>query len=326
MTAGEQPDSKAIRKALDHLRGFRADQLNSTYAIALQTMVFAAAVPEQDRSRIAANVNWLERAQIRRGDPYPWPGTWTYGSTRKHPGDSSNTQYALLALGAAREIGARVKPEVWALARSYWEDSQKQDGSWAYTPSSTGPSTPSITCAGVSSLILTRRWTSPFRGQELLNGRAIRDCGKDRVDRTVRGGIDWLSNHFDVEQNSGFGKQWRFYYLYGLAAGRLAGVRLFGQNDWFRLGAEALVREQDKLSGCWTGTLVESDKTLATSFAILFLAKGRAPVLINKLKHAPGDDWNNDNDDVGNLVDLVSRERKGAALLADRRLEDGDCR
>jgi serine/threonine protein kinase len=313
LTAGEQPDSPAIRKALDHLRGFRADQLNSTYAIALQTMVFAAAVPEQDRSRIAANVNWLERAQIRRGDPCPWPGTWTYGSTRKHPGDSSNTQYALLALSAAREIGARVKPEVWALARSYWEDSRKQDGSWAYTPSSTGPSTPSITCAGISSLILTRRWTPPFRGQELMNGRAIRDCGKDRVDRTVQGGIDWLSNHFDVEQNSGFGKQWRFYYLYGLArAGRLAGVRFFGQNDWFRLGAEALLREQDKLAGCWTGTLVEADKTLATSFAILFLAKGRAPVLINKLKHAPGDDWNNDNDDVGNLVDLVSRERKRA--------------
>jgi hypothetical protein len=42
----------------------------------------------------------------------------------------------------------------------------------------------------------------------------------------------------------------------------------------------------------------------------LFLAKGRAPVLINKLRHGPGNDWNNDHDDIRNLVGLVSRDWK----------------
>ncbi len=49
---------------------------------------------------------------------------------------------------------------------------------------------------------------------------------------------------------------------------------------------------------------------LATSFALLFLAKGRAPVLINKLRHGPAGDWNNDPDDIRNIVNIVSRNWK----------------
>ena len=98
-------------------------------------MVYAAAEPERDQLRIAANVNWLESAQIKAGDPVPWPGTWTYSSSKRtQPGDNSNTQYALLGLNAAAEAGVPVKPEVWALSRPYWEQEPEGDGSWAYTP------------------------------------------------------------------------------------------------------------------------------------------------------------------------------------------------
>ena len=71
LTAGEPPGSPTVRKALDYLRGFGPEQLNSTYAIALQTMVYAAAEPQRDQVRIAANVDWLEAAQIKDGDPVP---------------------------------------------------------------------------------------------------------------------------------------------------------------------------------------------------------------------------------------------------------------
>jgi hypothetical protein len=64
--------------------------------------------------------------------------------------------------------------------------------------------------------------------------------------------------------------------------------------------------------------LNESDRVLATSLAVLFLAKGRAPVLINKLRRLPrsgasknagaSSDWNNDPDDVRNLVNIISRD------------------
>ncbi len=69
LTAGERPDSPTIRKALEYLRGFGPNDLHSTYAIALQTMVFAAAEPANDQLRIANNVEWLEEAQIKPGDP-----------------------------------------------------------------------------------------------------------------------------------------------------------------------------------------------------------------------------------------------------------------
>ncbi len=45
LSAGEKPDSPTVRKALEYLRGFGPDDLRSTYAISLQTQVFAAAEP-----------------------------------------------------------------------------------------------------------------------------------------------------------------------------------------------------------------------------------------------------------------------------------------
>ncbi len=164
-----------------------------------------------------------------------------------------------------------------------------------------------MTCAGVASLIIcgSRR----FQSAEHLQGETIRQCGEGALDPFLNRGIDWLANHFDVRQNLGHGQQWKIYYLYGLErAGRLAGVRFFGQNDWYRLGAEELVRTQNKVSGFWTGG--GENEIVGTSLAVLFLAKGRAPVLINKLGHLPRGDWNKDADDVRNLVGVVSREWK----------------
>ena len=63
-------------------------------------------------------------------------------------------------------------------------------------------------------------------------------------------------------------------------------------------------------TGSWQGALVEKDPVLATSFALLFLAKGRAPVLVNKLRHGPSGDWDNDPDDIRNIVNVVSHNWK----------------
>ena len=363
MTAGESLESPPIRKALEYLRGFGPNDLHSTYAISLQTMVFAAAEPERDKLRIANNVRWLERAQIKPGDtvtrprsslngsplwtmPLRWPGSWTYSdSKRGRNGDNSNTQFALLGLYAAREVGVAVDPMVWELSRQYWEGCQKRDGSWAYTPD-TSNSTASMTCAGISGLIMTRlgslrapgqestKKQSPVKplksglgrlsvqGQEFLDGDTIRDCGKGGHDRNLQAGIDWLAKNFQVGQNFGHGQQWKFYYLYGLErTGRMAGVRFFGQNDWYRLGAEELVREQDKLGGFWAGALNESDKVLATTFAISFLAKGCVPVLVNKLSNGRDRDWDNDPVDVRNIVGVISRDWK--TLLTWQVLDPG---
>ncbi len=316
LTAGEKADSVPVSRALTFLQQFRPTDLNSTYSVSLQTMVFAQADPDRFRIAIAGNVAWLEKAQIKPGDQggqAHWPGTWTYELNKGTPGDNSNSQYALLGLNAAAEVGVPIKPEVWALARQYWELAQRGDGGWSYMPQAGDPTSGSMTCAGVSSLIITG--LKRYEGQEVLlpNGQ-IRNCGKGGINPNLQRGIDWLSGHFRVSENFPKNQTWKYYYLYGLErAGRLSGLRYFGDHDWYREGAEFLVHtdQRDGIEGFWTGRdATERDPIVATSFSLLFLAKGRAPVVMNKLRHGPGNDWNNDRDDVRNLVGAVSRDWK----------------
>jgi hypothetical protein len=315
LTAGEKPDGPAVSKALEYLRRFRAEDLGRVYSVALQTMAFSAALPlgrdkDKDLVRITANVYWLERAQVKPGDGRGWAGSWTYDAEKRTPGDNSNSQYALLALNAASEVGVKVDAETWVLARRYWEQAQRGDGGFAYQPDAPNPATASMTCAGVSSLIISG--LKRYQGQETIVGERIHDCGKGGANLHVEAGIDWLATHFHVGQNFPRSNgQWKYYYLYGLErTGRLAGVRFFGDHDWYREGAEMFVHDQ-KAFGPWIGSdAYESDPVLATSFALLFLAKGRTPVVINKVRHGPGEDWDNDHDDVRNLVDLVGRDWK----------------
>ena len=308
LTAGEPANSPNVARALKNLRELGPEQLRSVYTVALQTMVFAAAEPRLDIHRIANNVQALEQWQIKPGDRLLWPGSWTYPA-RPSNSDNSNTQYALLGLNAASEVGVPVKPEVWTLARDYWQACQRNDGGWGYTMDAKQVATGSMTCAGISSLVITG--LKRFQGQEFLTGDVIHNCGQGAVNLDLHRALDWMAGHFRVGENINQNQTWKFYYLYGMErAGRLSGLRFFGDHDWYREGAEELVHCQDNLEGFWKGTGYESDEVLATSFALLFLAKGRAPVLVNKLRHGPQGDWNNDNDDVRNLVDLVSADWK----------------
>jgi hypothetical protein len=310
LTAGERPGTPPIDGGLRFLERYSANDLGRTYSVALQTMVFAAADPDRYKLRLAANVEWLERAQLKENDHFEWPGSWTYSGDKDGHGDNSNSQYALLGLNAAAEVGIPVRPETWVLARRYWEGAQRRDGAWGYLPRQDS-ATASMTCAGISSMVITG--IKRFQGQEvLLPTGEVRNCGKGGVNIDLQRGIDWLATHFRVHENWGRGQTWKYYYLYGLErAGRLTGQRFFGAHDWYREGAEYLVQEQDKLRGSWVGNdIMENHATVATSFALLFLAKGRAPVLINKARHGPGADWDNDHDDIRNLVGVVSRDWK----------------
>ncbi len=310
ITAGEPTTDPVVAKALDYIGQFSPNDLGKTYTVALQTLVLAAANdPDRFQARLRADVAWLERAQVQPGDRRDYPGGWSYTDKKESSSDGSNSQYALLALHAANEANIPVKPAVWALARRYWESGQHHDGGWTYYPDDGKNTYGSMTCAGLSSLIITG--LKRYQGQETLADSEIRNCGQGGINLRVQRGIDWLSAHFSVGTNFNKGLQWKFYYLYGLErAGRLTGQRFFGDKDWYREGAEHLVHLQEL--GAWRGTdHPETDSLIATSFALLFLSKGRSPVLINKLVHdVQAEDWNHDPDDIRNLVDSVSRDWK----------------
>jgi len=68
--AGVEPDDPSVAKALNLLR---RTKLDTTYAVALQTMVFAKAGRDADLGLIERNVRWLEAIQLTDGDRV---GSW----------------------------------------------------------------------------------------------------------------------------------------------------------------------------------------------------------------------------------------------------------
>lgn len=90
----------------------------------------------------------------------------------------------------------------------------------------------------------------------------------------------------------------------------MSGRRFFGTHDWYREGADYLIRMQER-DGSWNENGLESS-IVNTCFCLLFLSKGLAPVLINKLEYEAVDDnpkapsWNRHPQDIRNLTDLIT--------------------
>lgn len=312
LNAGVEPDHEKIQLALRHLRKIKPEW---TYVVSLQTMVFARAEPDKDRLLIDRNVKWLQSAQITEGPHYK--GAWSYPG--RGNGDNSNSQFALLALHEAERVGVSAGNRTWRLAKIYWEKCQNDDGSWGYNRQMPG-GTGSMTCAGITSLAIAADRVQSNNAR-VVGGR-IKCCtarGADETNRIERG-LEWLGRNYSITRNPGRGA-WALYYLYGLErAGRLTARRFIplppkpghaDRADWYREGADWLVGKQESLSGFWTGQGSGENKPLiGTSFALLFLSKGRWPVMLGKLQYVPGGDWNRHRSDVGNLTRYVENRWK----------------
>lgn len=329
LNAGAEARDARMQKALAYLRRLLPER---TYVVALQTMVLARLEPEQDRQRIVRNVSWLERSQRTAG---PDAGGWSYQNQGPGGGaDESNSQFALLALHEAERVGVVAQDQTWRRAASYWERRQLPDGSWGYAREGVG--TGSMTCAGIASLTIAADRVQA--GDARVDGARIECClaRKSRQNDRIARAVKWLGQHYTVTSNPHMDSWW-LYYLYGLErAGRLTARRFIplpprpgkpDQADWFRDGAEVLVRAQDFASGAWTdardetmpamgASLVvrrstgEKMPTIGASFALLFLSKGRWPVLLAKLRYGAGDDWNRSRSDAANLTRYVERRWK----------------
>ncbi|HYW80102.1 MAG TPA: DUF4159 domain-containing protein, partial [Thermoguttaceae bacterium] len=300
--AGVDPDDPSVAKAVDLLRRTKFDK---TYTVALQTMVFAKVGRDADLGLIERNVRWLEATQMTDGDRV---GSWDYPQLSR--GDNSNAQFALLALHEAERAGVKVNDRTWRLAKAYWEDCQNVDGSWGYYKGQ--PGTGSMTCAGVASLIITSDKVQ--QADAKATGDRIQCCGQgDGQNDNIERAVDWLGRNFSVTGNPGTRQNtWLLYYLYGVErVGRLTGHRFIGGHDWYREGSDYLVRTQDGLSGYIKGVgQAEGIPEIGTGLALLFLSKGRRPVLMAKLQHASATDlhstdWNQHRSDVGNLTKYV---------------------
>lgn len=283
-----------VQKSLEYLRRIPP---SDTYTVALQTMVFAEASPKRDFAIIRNNARWLMRTRLPQGN-------WSYGTIERGQGDNSNTQFALLGLLAAQQAGFEVPLKFWEECRTFWVRSQSNVGSWGYPVSG---ATGSMTAAGVSSLVITNRQGRGVKAGT-VDGKPVA-CNGPRDDPPLQNALAWMGRNFSVSSNPGGAQIWLYYYLYGMErAGRLTGRRFLGDHDWYRRGARYLT-ERQQADGSWNPSLAEGSlRIINTAFSLLFLSKGRIPILVNKLKYGPNQDWNNAPNDVNNLTDFLAQQ------------------
>jgi hypothetical protein len=315
LNAGVKPTDEAFQKGMKYLREVPPDE---TYATGLQTMVLCLVGDRADHGRIRRNVERILASRMADG--------WGYNLRGKDGGamgiaDFSNTQYALLGLHEAIQSGVITvdKKDLEAI-RNIFITHQK-NGGWNYRAAMAG-GTMTMTAAGLCNLMIT--------GTDLAIGKAVlnedgsaRNCGQYVDNESVTKALEWIGDNFPArltEENAAGRLAHPFYSLYGLErAGRLTGQRYFGGHDWYEVGCRYLVDTQ-KADGSWTGhgRTLDHWPVIATSFSLLFLSKGRTPVLVSKMAYGAREStgWNNKRSDVKHLVEFCSRELFKNAPLA----------
>src|SRR5207245_5073682 len=160
-----------------------------------------------------------------------------------------------------------------------------------------------MSVAGIASLLVTHDYLDAPQFGALV--------GREPFSGPLARGLAWLEKGDNcLELTSG----WPGYTLYGLErVGLASGFKYFGAHDWYRELATRLLRTQGE-DGSWTNRgmmrlrwqVAGREEMIETAYSLLFLARGRHPIIMNKLRFAGA--WANRPRDVANLARFASRE------------------
>jgi hypothetical protein len=224
---------------------------------------------------------------------------YSFGQMRSS-GDNSNSQYGVLGVWAGAQLDEEVPRGYWYVVLKHWLECVNQDGGWTYSGRS--PSTPTMTTAGLATLFVCY-------DNLLADGFVKCDQGEkvQAVLKPLTAALDWVDRYYQqtgggVSAGSGHGGR-GYYLLYGIErVGLASGYKYFGKADWYKLGATWLINHQNA-DGSWPGGY---GPAISTSYALLFLIRGRHAVLFNKLEF--NGDWNNRPRDLAGLCRWTSKE------------------
>lgn len=264
--AGDSPQSPRLAKAVSWLEQQEMSG-TSVYALSLRAHVWAQ-MPQAYLSRLAIDAGDLVAIAEAHRD-----NLFRYTKTHSGPPDMSCQQYGMLGLWEAAKRQVHVPKQVWKRHLDEVLRQQNDDGGWGYSVSKQG-SSGSMTCAGLTILYMAQ--------QELYRHYRTPDAD---IALAVERGLKWMDKNFDVTQNPGLGwGGWEYYYyLYSVErVGLAGGVTRFNGVDWYHAGADLLVRQALETGRVPGGNRLTSGE-VNTAFALMFLSRGRFPVMIRKL-------------------------------------------
>jgi hypothetical protein len=191
--------------------------------------------------------------------------------------DNSNTQFAVLALWAARRHGVPVERALALVVRRF-RNSQKPTGGWGYlyqtsrdAAESWDTTTPSMTAAGLLGLALG--WGLAGDGKTLARKEeSLSDPG-------IRDGLRALGRYVGLPAGRPVkpGEEeppLDIYYLWSLErVGVLYNVKKLGDRDWYTWGSELLLGCQ-RVDGAWATKGYRGATAITdTCLALLFLKR-----------------------------------------------------
>ncbi len=317
LKAGADTNHQAItqvaRKVTSAVRGTRYEPRNTShnYTAGVDLMFLEAVDKERYSTQIEAIARHLLSTQLPNG-------AWHYNNTPGN-GDTSQTQYALLGLWAAKRAGSEIPLHVWDRAANWHIVTQCRDGSFAYHPNPGGNNsagTLALTVNGISSLVICRMQLYPNAG-EIGSGRAGTPAGKEKkkeeedskkfgflekveidkaasdkevnaepvgVVRTplarIDAAIEGALRWVDRAYLSPKAPDWPMYYIYGLERmAAFADRETIAGRNWYDDGTNTLLRLQ-RPDGGWSG---QSDDPATTGFGLLFLTRATSKLLGRKV-------------------------------------------
>ncbi len=294
--------AKSIADNVNNDAFVRSDEKIVYYA-SVAAILLASVDVDRYRSECTILRDFLLRVQR----PY---GAFGYleGSNRER-GDTSQTQYGMLALWTLDQLGVPVKTEAVEQLATWLQSTQDPSGGFGYQGimgrgqlvTQDGVTT-SLTMAGLCSVLIAGDFLGFYRnrladaededvprslvrvfdeGEKGFRRRA--SMTREQVDPTVERGVAWMSkNPFTRASASG----WNYYARYSEERMEsfleIARGRTVKSPPWYNRGVEDLKKFQDE-SGGW-GLKQDSDATppqVCTSFAILYLIRSTQKAIGN---------------------------------------------
>ena len=195
--------------------------------------------------------------------------------------DNSNSQYGLLGVWAGAEVGIEVPDAYWAAVQQHWLSCQLQDAQWPYRADRPGGYL-AMNCAGLVSMLITHDYLD---APKVAASTIDPNRRPTPPEQSIAAALAWLERGENAVTVTGNRTIYLGYNLHALSrVGLATGYKYLGAHDWYKDLAKKVVLSQWP-NGSW-GKFDQPvpDTLVDTAYTMLFLARGRHPVMMNKLR------------------------------------------